>query len=191
MTRSSRRTEASLETITFDALIMLDIPLRPHARVPAYVEHRLSGRRTARVRVDRRAPIRIGPPLRGPNLGVLGCCGPPFAHRLAALERRGRPVFPQRYAIDFVRLDDTINTYAGDPARNESYLIYGSEVIAVAPGRVVATRDDMPENTPPGAPPNVAFNDPPATSSTRISAAGGSRSTPTCSPAAFASSRAT
>ena len=29
----------------------------------------------------------------------------------------------------------------------------------MAPGRVVATRDDMRENTPPGAPPNVAFDD--------------------------------
>ena len=73
----------ALKVITVDPLILLDIPLRPGARVPAYLEHRISGRRTARVRVDRRAPIGIGPPLRGPNLGVLGCCGRPFAHRLA------------------------------------------------------------------------------------------------------------
>ncbi len=149
----------ALKTITFDGFTMLDIPLRRAARVPAYVEHRVSGRRTARVRVDRRAPIRISPPLRGPNLGVLGCCGVPFGHRLAALERRGRPTFPQRYAIDFLRLDDSINTYTGDPANNASYFIYGSEVIAVAPGRIVATRGDIRENTPPGLPPNVAFDD--------------------------------
>jgi murein DD-endopeptidase MepM/ murein hydrolase activator NlpD len=58
-----------------------------------------------------------------------------------------------------VRVDATINTHAGDPARNESYFVFGSEVIAVAPGRVVATRDDVPENTPPGLPPSVALND--------------------------------
>ena len=51
----------ALEAITFDQLVMLDIPLRPGARVPVHLEHRLSGRRTARVRVDRRAPIRISP----------------------------------------------------------------------------------------------------------------------------------
>jgi murein DD-endopeptidase MepM/ murein hydrolase activator NlpD len=32
-------------------------------------------------------------------------------------------------------------------------------VIAVAPGRIVATRADVPENTPPGLPPNVALDD--------------------------------
>ena len=154
------------------ALILLDIPLRSGAPVPARLEHRFvlslsrPGTRTrrvtltrARLRVDRRTAVRIRPPLRGSNLGVLGCCGKPFGHRLAALDRNARPVFPQRYAIDFLRLDDTFNTLAGDPARNDSYLIYGSEVIAVAPGRVVASRDHVPENTPPGLPPNVALND--------------------------------
>ena len=105
------------------ALILLDIALRPGAPVPARLEHRfrlsLSRPGTparsviltrAHTRVDRRAAVRISPPLRGPNLGVLGCCGTPFGHRLAALERTGRPVFPQRYAIDFLRLDDTLNT---------------------------------------------------------------------------------
>src|SRR3954468_14214537 len=154
------------------ALILLDVALRRNARVPARLEHRFvlslsrpgarSRRATvtrARTRVDRRAAVRISPPLRASNVGVLGCCGRPFAHRLAPLDRNGRPVFAQRYAIDFVGLDDAVNTYAGDPARNESYFVFGSEVIAVAPGRVVATRDGVPENTPPGAPPNVALND--------------------------------
>jgi hypothetical protein len=154
------------------ALILLDVPLRRSARVPMRLEHRFvlslsrpgtQPRRVtvtrARTLVDQRAAIRISPPLRGPNLGVLGCCAKPFGHRLAALDRNGSPVFPQRYAIDFMRLDDTINTYAGDPTRNESYFLFGSEVIAVAPGRVVATRDGVPENTPPGLPPNVALND--------------------------------
>ena len=154
------------------ALILLDIPLRPGAPVPVRLEHRFvlslsrPGSRPrrvtltrARLRVDQRTAVRISPPLRGPNLGVLGCCSRPFGHRLAALDRNRRPVFPQRYAIDFLRLDETLNTHAGDPARNESYFVFGSEVIAVAPGRVLATRDTVPENTPPGLPPNVALND--------------------------------
>jgi hypothetical protein len=154
------------------ALILLDIALRPGAPIPVRLEHRFDlslsrpGTRPrrvtltgARTRVDRRTAVRIGPPLRAPNLGVLGCCGRPFGHRLAALDRNGRPVFAQRYAIDFLRLDDALNTHAGDPARNESYFVFGSEVIAVAPGRVVATRDNVPENLPPGLPPNVALDD--------------------------------
>ena len=53
----------ALKTITFDGFTMLDIPLRRAARVPAYVEHRVSGRRTARVRVDLLALIAWQPPV--------------------------------------------------------------------------------------------------------------------------------
>jgi murein DD-endopeptidase MepM/ murein hydrolase activator NlpD len=58
-----------------------------------------------------------------------------------------------------VRIDDQVNTFAGDSARNESYFIFGAEVIAAAPGRVVATRDGVPENTPPNIPPEAMTAD--------------------------------
>jgi len=67
----------------------------------------------------------------------------------------GRPPLSlsQRYAIDFVRVDEQLQTSLGDPARNGSYFVFGAEVIAVAPGRVVATRSDLPDGTPPDEPP--------------------------------------
>ncbi len=113
-------------------------------------------------RVRRRPALQVAPPLHGGNLGVLGCCGRPFAHRLAVTTRgprADRPVFAQRYAIDFVRLGDGLATFSGDPKRNESYLLFGAEVIAAAPGRIVATRDDVPENTPPNPRPGIGPND--------------------------------
>jgi hypothetical protein len=152
--------------------LLLDVVLRRGAAAPARLEHRFvlslgrgaGGPRRlsttgAPVRVERQAPVVIGPPLRGENIAVIGCCGLPFAHRLAVMELDGGLFVAQRYAIDFVRVDDQLGTFAGDPARNESYLLFGAEVIAVADGRVAATRDGVPENTPPGVPPNVALND--------------------------------
>jgi hypothetical protein len=57
-------------------------------------------------------------------------------------------VIAQRFAIDFVRFRG-LSTFAGDPSRNESYFLFGAPVLAVAPGRVIATRAGVPENIPP------------------------------------------
>jgi hypothetical protein len=150
-------------------MLLADVELKAGARPPARLTHRFessvrpaSGPATtvgAPTRVDRRRALRVAPPLHGSNLGVFGCCGPPFAHRLALFDFDGRLFLAQRYAIDFVRLDDGLNTFAGDPARNESYFIFGDAVAAVAPGRVVAVRDGVPENTPPNPPANPGVDD--------------------------------
>jgi hypothetical protein len=155
-------------------VLLLDVSLSAVQRAPARLEHRFvltvgpDGGRTRRVtvtaattRVDLRDPIRLSAPLRGPGVGVAGgCCSSASAHRHGLLVGQdGRIVVAQRYAIDFVRVKEPLDIFAGDPARNDSYFLYGAEVIAAAPGRVVATRDDMPENTPPNPPPDVALND--------------------------------
>jgi hypothetical protein len=151
-------------------VLILDVTLRHGGRVPASLVHRLSLTvppdtvrpvtvTVAPTRVDRREPVRLRPPLRGSDLAVFGCCGPPFAHRLALLELNGRLVLAQRYAIDFVQLDNGLNSFAGDPSRNENYFVFGDDVLAVAPGRVVATRDGVPENVPPNLPPSPGLDD--------------------------------
>ena len=109
--------------------------------------------RGALTRVGRNRPLNIGAPLRGDNLAVLGCCGAVLGHRRALMEIDGRLSLSQRYAIDFIRVDEQFQSFAGDPTRNESYFIFGAEVLAVAPGRVVATRSHLPEATPPNEPP--------------------------------------
>jgi Peptidase family M23 len=153
-------------------VLLLDVRLRSGEKTPKRLGHRFElsllrdgGQRNrvtmtgAATGVKRSAPITASPPLVTDNLGVFGCCAAPFAHRLALLGFGNRIVVAQRYAIDFVQLDDDLNTFAGDPTLNESYYIYGEQVIAVAAGEVVATRNDMAENTPPGAPPDVPLND--------------------------------
>jgi hypothetical protein len=146
--------------------MFLDLSLRRGRRAPRRLAHRFvlslgAGDRASRrvvaragfTRVERKRPLRIGPPLRGENLAVFGCCGSVLGHRRALMEVDGRLSLSQRYAIDFVRVDEESQTFAGDPTRNESYFISGAEVIAVAPGRVVAARSELPEETPPNEPP--------------------------------------
>jgi len=51
-------------------------------------------------------------------------------------------------AIDWKQADDQDAFYTGDKTKNESYVDYGSEVIAVADGTVTATLDGQDANAP-------------------------------------------
>lgn len=90
----------------------------------------------------------LHPPLRGANW--LAGNGPSngSAHRRALLPFDGRLRISQRFAIDFVKLGPAGATFNGDPKKNGSYLAYGAELLAVAPGKVVALRDGIPGNVP-------------------------------------------
>jgi hypothetical protein len=149
-------------------VIFLNVTLAWHGHVPARLEHSfsvtLSGsggppqRLTVaggRTPVDRRAPIRLGPPLHGGNLLAADACCSTGSHARNIEEFDGRPFVAQRYAIDFLQIDDEPSTFAGDPASNGSYFVYGAPVLAVKAGRVVATRDTVPDNTPPDIPPEA------------------------------------
>lgn len=56
-------------------------------------------------------------------------------------------VSDQRFASDFVIARDG-QTYAGDPARNESYFCFGEPILAPAAGTVVAAVDGVADNEP-------------------------------------------
>jgi Peptidase family M23 len=153
-------------------LLLLDVRLPAGDPVPTRLTHRFrwsldpTGDAPERLTitdaatgVDKRRPARLSPPLRGSDLAVLGCCGPPFGHRQALFDFDGRLFLAQRYAIDFLQLDDGLQTFDGDPANNQSYFIFGDDVTAVAPGRVLAVRDGVPENVPPNVPPDPGVED--------------------------------
>jgi hypothetical protein len=97
--------------------------------------------------VRRDAPL-IGPPLRGGSW--LAANGPSNSsgHRRAMIAIDGTPDIAQRFAIDWVKVDDSTSTHHGDPANNANYYAEGNDALAVADGRVVATKDGLPENVP-------------------------------------------
>jgi hypothetical protein len=136
------------------AVAFLDLPLAGDGPLPRSLQHDFMGPAGARPRrvssttvpVLRDRPIRISPPLRGNDLVDLnGCCA--GAHTRALLGVAGELFLAQRFAIDFVQAEG-LSSFVGDPTRNDSYFVYGASVHAVAPGRIIAVQDGVPENTP-------------------------------------------
>jgi hypothetical protein len=102
-------------------------------------------------------PIVIGPPVTGKGWVALnGCCAPGFPHRSSPSVINGRMINAQRFAIDWKRMNDQGAFYVGDKTKNESYVDYGSAILAVADGSVVDVADDLEAN-PPGI---LPANDP-------------------------------
>ncbi len=95
-----------------------------------------------------RSAVRISQPLRGgPWLAANG----PSAHsghRRSLIPVGGAPSIAQRFAIDWVKLNDSNTTFVGDRLKNESYFAEGNDALAVADGRIVAVKDSIPENVP-------------------------------------------
>ena len=93
--------------------------------------------------------IEIGPPLAGKGWVALnGCCDIGGAHRASGLAVNGGVYFAQRFAIDWMRLDDAGHLVKGDPADVRNYADYGADVLAVADGTVVSTLNTLEDQVP-------------------------------------------
>ena len=94
-------------------------------------------------------PRVIGPPVKGDHWVALnGCCDIGFPHRTSMATFNGLLTNAQRFAIDWKRMDDSGHFYEGDKTKNESYIDYGDDIIAVADGTIVKTVDKMDANAP-------------------------------------------
>ena len=95
----------------------------------------------------------IGPPLAGKNwVAFNGCCEANGVHRATALPVNGRLCYAQRFAIDWMRLDDQGRLAHGDPSDVRSYAGYGADVLAVADGIVVDMLNTLDDQVPPHLP---------------------------------------
>ena len=96
-----------------------------------------------------RTPPTFSPPLEGEGwLAVNGCCGPEGVHRSAVLAVNGVLYDSQRFAIDWMRLNEDGQLVVGDPSKTENYVGYGAKVMATADGVVVGTLDELEDNVP-------------------------------------------
>jgi murein DD-endopeptidase MepM/ murein hydrolase activator NlpD len=100
------------------------------------------------LRVARRAPAVLGPPLRGDRwLAADGCCT--AARHVRATQPFGGGLHTvQRFAIDWERLDAQGRLFTGDKRRLTNWPGYGSDVLAVANGRIVHAIDGEPNQVP-------------------------------------------
>jgi murein DD-endopeptidase MepM/ murein hydrolase activator NlpD len=91
----------------------------------------------------------LSPPLKGRGwVAVNGCCDAVTSHRGAVMSVNGQLKVPERFAIDWVKLDDAGKMFAGDGTKLASYPYYGTPVLAAADGVVVNLYNGADEQTP-------------------------------------------
>jgi hypothetical protein len=139
----------------------VDVVFPQASAVPAAIDHVVSGAvvpptgspAPARVRIGRADTATGGPVVLGAPVpdGVWymseGCCADDTHHRRGLAPVNGTLSVPQRFAIDFFKLDDQHRTWVGDPSKLESYLTYRQPILAAAAGSVVAAQDGFANNT--------------------------------------------
>ena len=158
---------ATLLAPSGSAVVWLDVVVQRKADLPKALEHlvvssiRRPGEESTRfsslvgrVSLRPRKPLPLGPPV-GSGIWVAaeGCCDDPTHHRRGLLAVDGNRVVPQRFAIDWIKLDESHRAWVGDPTQLSSYFSYGEPLIAAADGTVVVARDGNPDAPPPDDPP--------------------------------------
>ncbi|MDQ6831665.1 MAG: M23 family metallopeptidase [Gemmatimonadota bacterium] len=138
------------------AVVYLWLPI-DGKKPPATLRHRIVVQRVggdsavstiegAQISVAPRAIV-IGPPLHGEWLAGNGPSNA-SGHRRTALGLNGTVAIGQRFAIDFLQVDSSSNSHRRDRSKNENFYAEGNDVLAVADGIVVETKDSIPENDP-------------------------------------------
>jgi hypothetical protein len=108
---------------------------------------------------DRTEPITIGPPLTGAKWFDGNSCCAVTPHRAAVNPINGALHVPERFAIDFVQLDDEDRVLDGPVDELSSYAYYGADVIAVGDGPIVSMRSDLDEQTPGANPTGLSVDE--------------------------------
>jgi hypothetical protein len=144
--------------------LLVDLIFDSLTQAPAAVEHRLllTGQAAppstqptpisylaAPFDISSGEPLVIAPPVKGTNwVAANGCCGTGEAHRPALNTLNGKLSNSQRFAIDWLKLNDAGEFYSGDKTKNESYADYGQAIYAVADGTISSTLDTVDAGTP-------------------------------------------
>lgn len=99
------------------------------------------------------SPILIAPPFKGDGwVNANGCCLEVGPHRFVLNAMNGTLDPSEGFAIDWIKVNREGKAFRTDGKKSEDWLCYGVDVLAVAPGTVVETMRDLP-NEPPGVAP--------------------------------------
>lgn len=94
-------------------------------------------------------PLIIGPPLDGTGwVAANGCCNPDIVHRGSVQSVNGALYDSQRFAIDWMRLDEQGLLVHGDESDVHNYNDYGANVLAVANAKVVSVLNNLDDQVP-------------------------------------------
>lgn len=103
--------------------------------------------------------VTLGAPLKGSGWVAAGGCCDRVPHRMASFPFDGTRFFPERFAIDWVQIDDRARSYDGDVTDLDGWVGFGAEIISVADGTVVSVVDDLPEQVPPSNPSRITLEE--------------------------------
>jgi hypothetical protein len=70
------------------------------------------------------------------------------SHKASRFITEGKATYPQRFAIDWLYIDNKGSLAKGDIKDNKNWNTYGIELIAVADGKVIDIKDGIIENEP-------------------------------------------
>jgi len=93
-------------------------------------------------------PLVLGPPLRGGRWVAANGPSNTSDHRRSLTTVDGLPRISQRFAIDWVQLGEDGLPFHGDSKKNESWVSFGQDVLAVADATVASVKDGIPQNVP-------------------------------------------
>ncbi len=92
-------------------------------------------------------PVVIGPPLKGDKWIALAV-GKDTYHRGAIMPINGKWFAPERWAVDWIQMNDENKLCTGELTKNENYPQFGKEVLAVKSGTIETVRDGLPDIAP-------------------------------------------
>src|SRR5262245_23762027 len=103
----------------------------------------------ASLKISDAKPLIIGPPLAGAGwVAANGCCNPDITHRGSVQSVNGALYDSQRFAIDWMRLDEQGRLVHGDESDVHNYSDYGADVLAVADAKVVSVLNNLDDQVP-------------------------------------------
>ena len=149
-------------------VLFLHVALEAGDALPRAIAHRISVRivqpgidfsaTVARTPVVDRPLAALGPPFVGAGyVAADGCCDS-IRHVRALLSLNGHFTLSQRFAIDWEQIDPENRVVKGDTKTLSNYVIYGREVLAVADGTVVSSRNDLAEQVPGALPQGMTID---------------------------------
>jgi len=143
-------------------LVYFDVTYPNAACVPAHLSHRVTTSVVSPtgqtetftviddpIRVIRREPVVLSPPIRGNGwLNANGCCRNLGAHRAAFNPINGKFWQSETFAIDFTEVNAQGIGHSGDGSQLDQYPYYGTDILAAKGGKVVEVVTDLPDQIP-------------------------------------------
>ena len=103
----------------------------------------------APLKISNAKPLIIGPPLAGAGwVAANGCCNSDITHRGSVQSVNGALYDSQRFAIDWMRLDEPGRLVHGDESDVHNYSDYDADVLAVADAKVVSVLNNLDDQVP-------------------------------------------